>query len=98
MGMTPDDPEVEELRKAFIAINDGLYALPLNLPFTHYSKALKVNYPNLSVVFLDLKHMQMKMMNIFIKVVQICWCHHSPEQLILFGKFKWFLFLSMQSI
>lgn len=46
MGMTVDDPELEELRKAFITVNDGLYTVPLNLPFTCYSKALKVNsYP-----------------------------------------------------
>ncbi|KAJ3706409.1 hypothetical protein LUZ61_010114 [Rhynchospora tenuis] len=41
LGMTPDDPEVEELRKAFIAANDGFYAAPISLPFTRYSKALK---------------------------------------------------------
>ncbi|KAJ1701988.1 hypothetical protein LUZ63_001767 [Rhynchospora breviuscula] len=41
MGTAPDDLEVVELRKAFIAVNDGIYAAPLNLPFTRYSKALK---------------------------------------------------------
>ncbi|KAJ1701991.1 hypothetical protein LUZ63_001770 [Rhynchospora breviuscula] len=41
MGLTPDDPKTEELRKAFIATNNGLYAVPLSLPFTCYSKALK---------------------------------------------------------
>ncbi|KAJ1701990.1 hypothetical protein LUZ63_001769 [Rhynchospora breviuscula] len=41
IGMTPDDPEVEELRKAFISANDGLYTVPLSLPFTPYTKALK---------------------------------------------------------
>ncbi|KAJ4747027.1 Cytochrome P450 [Rhynchospora pubera] len=41
MGMTPDDHEVEELRKAFIAAYDGFYAVPTSLPFTRYSKALK---------------------------------------------------------
>ncbi|KAJ3706124.1 hypothetical protein LUZ61_009829 [Rhynchospora tenuis] len=41
MGTAADDPEVVELRKAFIAVNNGIYAAPLNLPFTRYSKALK---------------------------------------------------------
>ncbi|KAJ4812170.1 Cytochrome P450 [Rhynchospora pubera] len=44
IGMTPDDPEVEELRKAFNAANAGLYSVPLSLPFTPFSKALKVNF------------------------------------------------------
>ncbi|KAJ4812168.1 Cytochrome P450 [Rhynchospora pubera] len=50
MGLTPDDPKAEELRKAFIATNTGLYAVPLSLPFTRYSKALKARNFIFSIV------------------------------------------------
>ncbi|OAY83991.1 Cytochrome P450 90B1 [Ananas comosus] len=41
LGLTPEDPETEQLRKEFMALYKGLYALPINLPgYTHW-KALK---------------------------------------------------------
>ncbi|OAY63761.1 Cytochrome P450 90B1 [Ananas comosus] len=41
LGLTPEDPETEQLRKEFMALYKGLYALPINLPGSTHWNALK---------------------------------------------------------
>ncbi|XP_020082818.1 cytochrome P450 90B1-like [Ananas comosus] len=46
MGLTPEDPEAEQLLRDYVTFYKGLYAAPINFPGSMYRKALKAR-PNI---------------------------------------------------